>query len=249
MLVMRNFFDGLFRMMSLILILSYSVHTHSEELKFITLNVAPWAYFNKNKSKLLGVFPDLVHEIEKRTGNNIHVSLTFFAFDRINRELELGRQDCTMVIREKKRDQFVILGESVVELSMGVVAKKGINLDEYKDLYGLRISVLKILSEKGKFMDDNQLTKVFDTDYEAGLRKMQHRRLEAIAGPIGKIQYLARKNGFDDLLGAPLVLKQEPIHLQCSKKSKNLKHLDKLNQAIKSIKSDGTLAKIIKRNS
>jgi polar amino acid transport system substrate-binding protein len=230
-------------------ILMVPVCVNAVELKFITLEVAPWAYYDDSSDGYIGIFSDVVAEMEKRTGFTIKITLSSFGFSRINRELEMARQDCTLVILQKKREDIIVLGEVLFNHSMGVIANKNFRLDKYEDLYKLTISVHEVLSLEGQFMDDKKLNMEFDVDYSTGLRKIQHGRLDAVAGAISTIQYLAKMEGMDYLLGKPLVLKQEPIHLQCSKKSKNLKHLDKLNQAIKSIKSDGTLAKIIKRNS
>jgi polar amino acid transport system substrate-binding protein len=228
---------------------TFSACVNSVELKFITLEVAPWAYYDYEENSYAGIFSDVVTEIERRTGFTIKIVLSSFGFSRINRELGAGRQDCTMVILQEERKDMVVLGETLFDHSMGVIAKKGVRLNQYEDLYDLTISVHEVLSVEGQFMDDKRLNKEFDVDYSAGLRKIQHGRLDAIAGAISTIEYLARKNGMAGVLGKPLVLNQEPIYLQCSTKSKKLQYIDGVNKAIRSIKKDGTLEKIINRNS
>jgi polar amino acid transport system substrate-binding protein len=235
------------RLAGILFLCLFPLSSHAEDLRFITVDVAPWVYVNENETKFSGVFPDIVREIERRTGHDITIAVAPLSFDRIDRELKAGRQDCTMVIRSDQRSQFTVVGEAVVNLNMGVVAKKGVLLNQYNDLYGLRLSVVRALSTTGEFMADEKLIKEFDADYETGLRKIQHGRLDAIAGPIAKIQYLAEKNGMLSLLGKPLVLQKEPVFLQCAKKSKKLKYISDVNQAVRSMKKDQSLDEILKK--
>lgn len=224
-----------------LMLMSFKVS--AEELKFITLEVAPWAYRNEVTGDVEGIFPDIVTEIENRTGNKIVITLTPYA--RIDRELEAGRQDCTMLIREKERDEITDLGELVFYHPIGVVPHKSLQLKNYEELYDLKISVLRALNVTERFSNDNMLQKEEDTHYEIGLRKMKHGRVDAIAGAIPTIQYLAKKYGMHDLLGEPLQLSSEPIFLQCSHKSKKKDYIDSINKSIQSIKDDLSLDKIL----
>lgn len=220
-----------------------SLPASAEELKFITLEVAPWAYVDEKNGSYKGIFSDIVSELEKRTGYEIKITLTPYA--RINRELEAGRQDCTILIRGEQRDQITVLGSFVFDHPMGVIPKKSTNLKEYKDLYGLRVSVLRGLLLTQEFSNDNNFNKEYDTSYEIGLKKIQHDRLDAIAGAIPTIQFLAKKNNYEHLLGEPLVLSEEPIYLQCSKKSKNFDLIEGINKTLDVIRLDGTLDNIL----
>jgi polar amino acid transport system substrate-binding protein len=228
--------------------ISCNTHSLDRDLRFITLDVAPWAYYDQQTERYAGVFPDLIQEIERRTHYTIEISLVPYSFDRINRELELGRQDCTMVIVDKKRRDITIVGESVFDLPMGVMAKKEIALNDYEDLSGITISVLKELTEDEKFMDDDRLIKEFDLSYESGLRKIQYGRVDAIAGALPTINYLAIESGVKSLLGKPLVLSVDPIFLQCSKKTNPESYMGDVNKAIKTIKDDFTLRNIMEKN-
>jgi polar amino acid transport system substrate-binding protein len=227
----------------MVCVMFVSFRANSEELKFITLEVAPWAYQNKETGSIEGIFPDIVKEIENRTGNTIAITLTPYA--RINRELEAGRQDCTMLIREKERDGITDLGELVFYHPIGVVPSKRLELKKYEELHGLKVSVLRGLIITDRFSNDRGIQKEEDTYYEISLRKMRHGRVDAIAGAIPTIQYLAKKNGMHDLLGDPLELSSEPIFLQCSHKTKKKDYIDGINKSIQSIKDDLSLDKIL----
>jgi len=241
-----GFYTGVVKFLIVFSILM-SENSRATSLRFITLEVAPWAYREKPGSHYVGIFPEIVEELEQRAGHDIKITLTPYA--RINRELEMGRQDCTMLIKEPERDKTIILGELIFNHPMGVIASKNISLTQYNDLYGIRISVLRSLFITDQFNNDNKLSKEFDTDYVIGLRKIQHGRVDAIAGAIPTIQYLVNNNDMGDFLGEPLELSSEPIYLQCSRQSKKLQYIDDINNAIRAIKQDGTLERILKKHS
>jgi len=241
-----SFFRTKIKRGGVLFLLLTSTPAISLELNFITLEVAPWAYHDKVSNKLKGIFPDLVREIDDRTLHTINMTLTPYA--RIDRELESGRQDCTMLIRGKERDRFVVLGELIFDHPMGVIPREDISLAKYEDLNQVSISVLRDLNITEKFDLDENMKKQYDTDYEMGLRKMNHKRLDAIAGAIPTIQYLAKVNSMEDMLGKPLVLSSEPVFFQCSKNSKKVSVVTELNLIIKNIKYDGVFEEILKNN-
>lgn len=232
-----------------LLLLALPTYCFSQNIKFISLEVAPWSYLDEENRQYVGIFPDVIREIENRTGHFIEITMASFSFDRINRELLFGRQDCTIVIEDPIRESYVVVGESLFEYEMGVIAKKMLPLEEYSDLYNMVISTNRKLIITEDFYTDKKLKKEFDLNYELGLKKIRHGRVDAVAGAIPTIQYLAKKNNIIDILGKPLILKLEPISLQCSKKSKNLIFMEDFNEAIKSMKFDGTLKKIIANHS
>ncbi|MGS2716722.1 substrate-binding periplasmic protein [Eionea flava] len=215
-------------------------------MKVITIEIAPWAYRQDVTGEYLGIFPHIVKELEKRTNRTIKITLSPYA--RINKELESGRQDCTILVSDVKRQEITEKGEFLFDHPVGVLAKKGVTLRSYSDISDLRITLLRGSSISPKFDADQELKKEFDTDYLISLRKLQHGRVDAIAGAIPTVQYLAKNNGMADMLGNPLELNVEPIYLQCSKNSEMIKDMKDLNDAIKSIRDDSTLHRILLDN-
>jgi polar amino acid transport system substrate-binding protein len=218
---------------------------NSAELKLVSIDTVPWAYFDAEVGVYAGIFPDIVRELEKESGHKIKISLTPYA--RINRELESGRQDCTMLIAEKEREKVADLGELVFYMPMGIIAIKNSRLDSYDDLYKLKISVLRSLNITDQFTEDNDLKKEFDTGYEMGLRKVLHGRLNAIAGAIPTIKYLAKEKGMAEMLGEPMILSLKPIYLQCSKESKHSVFIKDINLSLKKIRENGVLNDVVSK--
>ena len=218
----------------------------ARDLKFITLDVAPWASIDKKTGKPWGAFPAVVEEIARRTDSKI--TYTLHPFSRIDRELETGGQDCTIIVWTEGRDRIVQRGELVSDHPMGVIARKGVTIKKYEDLKGLTISTLRGLSIDPRFDADATVRRDYDDDYAMGLRKIAHGRIDGIAGAIPTIQFLAKQEGLDANLGESLTMTTIPLVLQCAKRSPNIDFMPKLDQAIRDMRDDGTLKRILDEN-
>lgn len=212
------------------------------DLKMITLEAEPWASMGPD-GVAVGAFSDIVAEIGRRTG--LTSTITIQPFPRIERELESGLQDCTIVLWSDSRARIVERGEPVYMMTFGVIARKGIALSAYEDLHALTVSVVRNLAIEPRFDNDAAIRKDPDKDYELGLNKIAHRRLDAIAGAIPTILYQARKMGLTQYLGDQLVMTRIPLTLQCSKASPNLGLMARLNEAIRQMRADGTMDRIL----
>ncbi len=215
--------------------------THAKDLHFTTVEVPPWAGVNKQGGHY-GVFNDLIAEFERRTPHWIRQ--TYLPFARIERELETGAADCAIFIWNESRQSIVERGEIVYEFSLGVVARKGVALNAYDDLKPLTISVLRGLSVTPKFDSDGDLKKEHNKDYYQGLRKIVHKRVDAIAGMIPTIRYSAAQRGIAEHLGGHLVLRKAPLALQCSRNSPHLALRADFDRVIRDLRADGTLDRI-----
>jgi polar amino acid transport system substrate-binding protein len=240
---MRTVLTGLAA--ALLALVAWIAPSAARDLKFITIDVAPWAWADGPTGRLMGVFPDVVRELERRTGNRIAMSLQPFA--RINRELEAAAQDCTIIVWIDSNERIVRKGELVSDHPMGVIARPGVTLKTYDDLKPLTIAVLRGAPTDPRFDNDTSLKKDYDTtDYGQGLAKIAHNRVDAVAGAMPTIQFLARQAGIP--LGDQLQLGNIPLLLQCALKSPNLDQMPALNQAIRDMQQDGTMARILKEN-
>jgi polar amino acid transport system substrate-binding protein len=231
----------------LVLILSFRLAAETppvRELRFITIEVAPWAARDDQNQHFEGAFFDIVQELEQRTSYRIHTSLTPFA--RVDRELESGHHDCTILVPRPK--SLVLPGELVFNHALGAIARKEFTLETYSDLQDLRISVLRGGSLNERFDIDDSIHKEFDTDYIIGLRKMARGRIDAIVGAISTLQYMAEQEGMLEQLGEPLVMEEMSLYFQCSRRSLHLDAMPTINHALQEMKRDGTVDNIRKKH-
>ena len=237
---------GLHLLAGLMAFLVVTVQAQAAELKFASIETAPWASFNAENGAAVGAFPDVVREMAQRSGLSITLSLRPFA--RLFPELEAGDQDCTILIWSDSRSDFLERGETVYLMPFGVIARRGKTLEKYEDLGALTISVLRGLNIDNRFDTDTSLRKDLDTNYQTGLRKITHHRLDAIAGALPTIRYMAAQEKVEYALGDQLVLKEVPIALQCSVRSANLHRMEALNKVLREMRADGTLQALLSRN-
>lgn len=231
--------------LALVVLLTAPAVVKAVELRFITIEAAPWASLDA-AGRPVGAFAAIIAELERRTGDRIVTTLHSFA--RIERELEAGSQDCTIILWNESRARIVEQGEAVYPMKFGVIARTEIPLATYDDLRPLTISVVRNLAIDPRFDSDATLQKDFDKDYVMGLQKIAHGRINAIAGALPTIRYIAESQGIAQHLGQHLAMTIIPLTLQCSKKSPNLAAMPRLNSAIRAMRTDGTMDRLLAEN-
>lgn len=214
----------------------------AEKLSFITIDVAPWASVN-DQGEMEGAFVELVKEISQRINREISVTITPFA--RVDRELETGSHDCTILV--PRPDSLVVKGDVIAHHPMGVIPRKGIEITTYEDIQALHLSVIRGATMTPRFDEDTKIYKEYDTDYLIGLRKIARGRLDGIVGAIPTLLYLAEKEGVDNQLGQPFALTEIPLLFQCSRNSANLNIMPAVNKAIADMKQEGVVTQIQSR--
>ncbi|MGE5505035.1 MAG: substrate-binding periplasmic protein [Actinomycetota bacterium] len=214
----------------------------ARDLRFVTVEAAPWAAHDTAVGRDVGVFPEVVAELKRRLGVSITVALHPFA--RIDHDLQSGEQDCTIIVWSDTRAGFVERGAALFPHTLGVLARKGVRLADYGDLRPLRLSVLRGLPLGQPFDGDEAISKDYDTDYLQALRKVVHGRVDAVVGALPTLRYLADRDRIAGLFGDQLVLARPELTLQCSKNSANLDLMPSLNRAIGEMREDGTLDRI-----
>ncbi|WP_041521794.1 substrate-binding periplasmic protein [Gilvimarinus agarilyticus] len=213
-------------------------------IKIVTIAAPPWASATPSTGEMNGAFIDIVKALTERTGYQFDITLAPFA--RAAREIERGTQDCT-ILAPLDTDK-VVAGELTFHHPLGAIPNKSVSLKEYEDLAGQRISVLRGGSLNERFDNDNDLEKVFDTDYATGLRKVARHRVDVVVGAIPTLMYIARLEGITDSLGPPLVMQTIPLIFQCSKASERLNAMPAINQALIDMRTEGALVTIQKQH-
>lgn len=224
--------------------LTAPVYAAEEALSFISLDVAPWASTNATTGEDEGAFVEIVREVEKRLQKKVSITITPLA--RVERELQAGTQDCTILV--PLPDELVVKGDTVAYHGLGMLSRKGVKIRDYDDLKSLKLSVIRGGILGHKFDTDESLHKEYDTDYLMGLRKVARGRLDAMVGAIPTLQYLAQQEGLQDMFEEPFLLINTPLVFQCSRNSKRLDQMEKINAILETIKTDGTLEKIQQRH-
>jgi len=217
---------------------------NAKTLHFITIDVPPWAALDPETGEQQGAFVEVVAALEAITG--FHITTTLTPFARVNRELESGNHDCTILV--PLGEDIVRHGETVALHDMGIVSHRNAPIQKYEDLHGKTISVLRGLAISPRFDADTDITRVYDTDYAIALRKLARQRVDGIAGAIPTLHYLASQNGTQDLLAPALHLTKLLLKFQCSLHSKHLSAMPEVNAAIRKLRDSGRLSEILEHH-
>jgi polar amino acid transport system substrate-binding protein len=182
---------------------------------------------------------------------NLFLVFFMFSFDTRSAELSLISMEAVpwAYFDERSKTYEGFFPDFVRELEKRTGHSIKITLTPYarvnRELQTARQDCTILISEKER---SEIVTLEIEQSYKTGLKKILHGRLDAIAGTIPTIKILAKNEGVSDLLGEPLQLSLEPIYLQCSKKSKKIRYMSDLNLAIKLIRDDFVLDRIIKKH-
>ncbi len=223
----------------------FGAAARAEPVRLISVEAQPWSWTTP-EGRLQGAFAELAAELERRSG--LDIIATVSSFPRIERDLAQGAQDCAILVWSEGNAGALDKGETVVEFPFGVIARKGLPLDRYEDLWAMRLSVTRQLSFHPRFDHDALLVKDRDQDYATGLQKLARARVDGIAGALPTIRWQAAALGLADHLGAELRLGASPIVLQCARAAPGHGALEPLNATLRAMKADGSLATILKRN-
>lgn len=232
-------------LLSLALLLACAAHAPAQ-VRICSLETVPWAFRDRATGALQGVFPEVVRELERRTGTVFAVSL--IPYPRIAPEIESGAQDCAITAWYDRAALYAVKGEEVASHEIGIVPAKGFRLESYGDVRGMSVSMLPGLSFGEPFDSDSTVRKISDPDYLTGVRKAARHRVDGVAGAVASILEVARREGLERELGKPLVLSRVIVTLQFSKLSPHLWLKPALDATLSAMARNGSLQAIRDRH-
>lgn len=202
-----------------------------------------------------GFFLDVFREAAKRAGYNIR--FTLYPMKRLEANLQSGNIDGTVhITHTKKREKFIIYSTSPILSGYSLVfVKKGreFPFKTINDLYGKKIGVIlgfKVMNEafETAIKEGKIMTKPV-SKHEQNLKKLIAERIDCLIGTKNLTWYRANELG----LAGQLVALDQPInevsvYFAISKHTKNIAappaFMGAMNNALESVKSDGTYEKI-----
>jgi len=219
----------------------------SEKINVHVIDSYPFAYKGKG-GEYVGTHYDYLKAISKRSGIDMKINITPRA--RIVSYLKSGKCDGVILFRNKKRDHLVNYLGMIREIKIIALARRGRQLNEYRDFYFSRkTGLLRDQFISKKFNSDKLLNRVELKDYTQMVNMLVANRLDLIAGNSIAIANTARKSKILDkieLPGFPLATKQQ--WFQISKRSPLVNKTSAIENAIKSLSEDGTFDMILTKH-
>lgn len=224
-----------------------SFATAAEEkafIRFATAELAPYGFRDGAQSQ--GYWYDLANQLASEA--KLDHSNVLLPFARLFRSMDQKETDCTFLAgTENTRKHFRLIESTGSSLTGGVLARKGIILDDYEDLIGLRIGISLGIKIVPKFDNDQRLTKVSVTNYQHATAMLSRGRIDATAGAIESLLYNMRKLGGDGAaqIGSAFALSSFPIYLSCRKTWHNAAVEKELKEALIRMRDTGQITKIV----
>jgi len=207
----------------------------------------PFAYLDEHK-QWTGTHYEYMQAISKKSGVPFDIKVIPRA--RIIHNLKSGKCDATIMFRFTKRDPFVKYAGIIREIKIIALNKKGQKLGLYQDLYKSEmIGILRTQSVSTEFNNDKNLNIHEADNYPQLVKMLSIDRLDTIVGnAIALTNILNELNLMSavELPAFPLAYKQQ--WFQFSNKSNHLDKLEKINEAIETLKQDGTFDTILTRH-
>ncbi|EPJ46991.1 MAG: hypothetical protein OFPI_32800 [Osedax symbiont Rs2] len=225
-----------------LLMLSAFAHGAENDVRMLVIDQTPYGFKN-DKGINTGVLLDLMKEIHDDSG--VGSAVQTLPLKRLLATLQLDIKSCALLANSPfVNDNFDLLEPIGYKLRGGVLPLAAVELKDYFSLTGKVIAVPLGVRFDNKFHNDSSLNKLSAPRYINAIKMMKRGRVDAVAGAIPVLRYLAGKEGINiDFFGRPLILVEKNIYLACS--FKLTKHeRNKLQQAVISLKSSGKVQQI-----
>lgn len=224
---------------------------NAAEFRVDLIQFDPWAKPNPDlvlasKEPYVGIIVDLLNEFERRSGHRTIRTLTPYA--RVERDLQLGETDFTIMAWGDARAAYARRGTALVRLDFGAIGRKGVVLRTYADLLNVVVAVPRGLKVDPRFDVDASIKKELLLDYTQAIRmSVAERDAKAVAGSLSTLGHIIHKLGLEAEFGDVLVLTTTQLTVAFSKKSPLLGAEAEVNAVFKTMADDGTAKKIYER--
>jgi len=235
--------------LSVLLILSLPVQAviGNNTFSMATLEQIPYG-FKTSKGLIKGGLFDIMSEIIKESG--LKASNQLLPPQRLILELNSGSQLCTLAANTSYISEHFNLIEPIgVTLSAGILPRKGLKLPDYASLKNIIIAVPLGVHFDKQFDRDNTLTKIRPLGYSNAIKMLKYKQVDAVAGAIESLLYLAKHGGMSlSNFAPPLVLSNLKVYLTCNRHIPDTV-LDAMRTAIIKLKNRGAIQQINKQYS
>ena len=192
-----------------------------------------------------GIYIDFMKEVAARIG--LPIDFKDVPFKRALVMMERGDADFMLgPNRRPEREAYMVYLD--VDLARAdkvfYVKKDAPNIAGYGDLVGKQIAVLSGSTYFDRFDEDATLRKVEFGNYVTALRVVQGGRVDAVIIPELLGDHLILEHDFKLKKGS-YVVEGRPSFITISRKSSLLDRRKEIEDALKAMKADGTLARII----
>lgn len=213
---------------------------HQPPLRFGIMALAPYG-FQDEEGRWRGNLYDVAHAILEQGQFDGFVEVV-----PVTRVIQSGTLDCSLMAKTiPNEENFVAVSPLGMGLIAGVLPKKGLSLNSYKDLKGLSIAV-PIGAKLGEPFDtDTDIDKVEVRNYETAIKMLVRDRVDGAVGAIGSLMFSGRNAGVPSMeFGEPLVFFDVPIMLYCHPDSPTKPFWGTMRKTLEMLNAQGEVSRI-----
>ncbi len=221
-------------------------------LRLAFTELEPWA--TRRGGHHAGAYTEIVRELARRL--RLPLQITDCPLKRCLKLLEVGEADLAIGLRQTpEREQYLhylatpyrrASADRVFLLRRGDTRR----LERYEDLQGLRIGVTGGSEYFPRFNADTSLRKDLAPNSESSLRKLMLDRVDTVIVPEDQALALVAQLGLQQQVEVARLRVPEPTprSIAVSRRSPQMAQLAALEQAMRGMREDGTLATIYERH-
>mgnify|MGYP003865932897 CR=1 FL=1 len=223
--------------LQLLFIVSYANDLKSDT-KMLIMEQSPYGYISKS-GKTTGILYEIMGEILSTSG--INSSIYIIPSNRLITTMSNNEKVCTLAANTPDVSSFDLIEPVGFKFSAGILPASGIKLNNYSNLNSIVIAVPLGVMFDEKFHNDDSLTKVRPHHYINAVKMLQRGRIDAIAGAIHVLKFLAKNEGMSlSIFGKPLILFDSDVYLVCTKSVEKY-FQNKLKESLIHLKNNGKI--------
>lgn len=216
----------------------------------VTAQYKPWCY--KQNNEIVGIDPEILKEVGKRMGG-YKIEYTIASFEGMFGLLDAGKVDTVaqqITITEKRKEKY-IFSEVYAYNPYKLQVRQDSDIKSLEDMKGKIMQVqpagveLELMTKYKKKNDPKDEIKLLITE-GSSQEIIQSKKADASIFPVGTFEQVKDEAGFKTKMVGPVLFEEKNAYP--FNKNTNPEIIKKFNEAIKSMKEDGTLKNIYEKN-
>ena len=213
-------------------------------LHIATIALAPYGYTENGQST--GLNYELANAIAKEAGYTPDNSIVPLV--RATHYIKAGKMDVVIMFPTPFIATHADNLGLVLPMETVVLSRTDTTIKALKDLTGKTIATVRDAKYDDRISKMKGIHLYPTRNYTQSLKLLLSRRVDAVIGPILGLSYTARKNNFPrQVFGTPFILSTAQGNLFLSKKSSSADKKQRLSNALKRLRENGTMQKILSK--
>ena len=219
-----------------------SIGAQAENIKIITIELAPAGYKDKGESK--GMAYDIANEIAKRAGFNYSNKLK--PFPRVVSELISHKADMSILLKNSSVANSVVLVTPVFDTNTIVIGQKGLDINSLDDLKGKKVAIIRSGTFHKQLEEHSGMSFYPVVDYKTGVKMLKAGRVDALTGVDNALYFTMKTQGLSrSEFGKPYTYNTQQAYLQLSNKKASDEMVTKLTGIVDGLREDKTIENIV----